>query len=212
MGLTSPRTIVVSRYNEDITWINNFVNDNVVVYNKGPNNIKCESIPLPNIGREAQTFLYHIINSYNNLTEETVFLQGNPFDHINNKSHSFYVNQLIPRNYDHTTLIWLGNDQTEYWNINNPHNIYPCPLIGWLLLRKEDIDNINALIPTLNWDYYKQIEFQFAPGAQYSVPKTLILNKPLTWWQKCYDHFMIDPDINAYKYERWWPNIWNHNL
>ncbi|MHC1752694.1 DUF3431 domain-containing protein [Humidesulfovibrio sp.] len=39
-------------------------------------------IPLPNIGREAHTFLTHIINEYTDLPEWTAFLQGDPFAHL----------------------------------------------------------------------------------------------------------------------------------
>jgi len=68
--------VVVSRYDEDISWTEGL---NVIIYNKGdplPN-----TIPLENIGREAHTFLHHIITNYDSLSEYTCFLQGNPFEH-----------------------------------------------------------------------------------------------------------------------------------
>jgi Protein of unknown function (DUF3431). len=37
---------------------------------------------LPNIGREAHTFLTHIIANYNALPRHTAFLQGDPFAHL----------------------------------------------------------------------------------------------------------------------------------
>ena len=36
-------------------------------------------IKLPNIGRESHTYLYHIVNNYNQLADRVLFLQGDPF-------------------------------------------------------------------------------------------------------------------------------------
>ena len=78
--------IVVARYNEDIT---NFLpfNNNLMVYNKGNNNINSSInkeyiIKCPNLGREAGTYVKHIIENYDNLSEYIIFTQGNPCHHI----------------------------------------------------------------------------------------------------------------------------------
>ena len=58
--------IVVSRYNEDITWTRLY--ENVYIYNKGKS-IDCTNhnvYNLDNIGRESYTYLTHIIDNYNN--------------------------------------------------------------------------------------------------------------------------------------------------
>ena len=76
--------IVVSRYNETLEWLNEepFNRYPVVIYNKGPNDDFIKSnrikkiIPLDNIGRESHTYLYHIINNYDNLSDITNFLPG----------------------------------------------------------------------------------------------------------------------------------------
>lgn len=82
---TSARiTLCISRFNEDIRWINNpeFAKFAKVIYNKG--NVfdasvlgqACEIISLDNVGREGHTYLHHIIEHYDNLDEITVFLPG----------------------------------------------------------------------------------------------------------------------------------------
>jgi hypothetical protein len=74
--------IVVARYNEDLEWIKPLQEKhNVIVYNKGKEIESIESIILPNVGREAYTYLYHILYNYHKLAEYTCFLQGNPFEH-----------------------------------------------------------------------------------------------------------------------------------
>ena len=75
-------TIVIARYNESIEWIKNLneLTTTLAIYNKGPS-LNSLSITLPNVGREGHTYLYHIIHNYDTLSEYTMFLQGNPFDH-----------------------------------------------------------------------------------------------------------------------------------
>ena len=74
--------IVVARYNEDIKWLDEFNNFNVHLYNKGDDNLE-NSTKLPNIGREAHTYLTHIVENYDNLDDVIIFTQGNP-DHASN--------------------------------------------------------------------------------------------------------------------------------
>lgn len=80
--------VVIARYNENLSWaVDEFGGKNidVVVYNKGEDNLdlppEFKVIKLPNIGREAHTYLYHIVNNYEHLADRTVFLQGYPYDH-----------------------------------------------------------------------------------------------------------------------------------
>lgn len=80
--------LVVSRYKENIDWIDNppFNKYRVKCYNKGDNlpncpEQKCKITPLPNIGRCDHTFLYHIINNYDNLANLTVFLPASCLDY-----------------------------------------------------------------------------------------------------------------------------------
>jgi hypothetical protein len=76
-------TIVVSRYNEDLHWINKepFNRYPIICYNKGiNNNFNIISphivINIPNIGKCDHTYLYHIINNYDTLSKYIIFLPG----------------------------------------------------------------------------------------------------------------------------------------
>ena len=71
--------LVVARYHEDLWWLERVPAERKFIYNKGaplPG-----SIPLANVGREAETFLYHIVQQYEDLAACTTFAQGNPLDH-----------------------------------------------------------------------------------------------------------------------------------
>jgi hypothetical protein len=90
VGKHEPLTLVVARYKEDTRWILELPAEvTVALYNKGPEiedgNI-LERVDylanLPNVGREADTYLYHISNfPHQGPNEWTVFCQGDPFPH-----------------------------------------------------------------------------------------------------------------------------------
>jgi hypothetical protein len=78
--------VVVSRYNEDLHWINEypFNQFKYIVYNKGDNDNFNKSnvekiIKLPNVGMCDHTYLYHIIKNYYDLNDITVFLPGSVY-------------------------------------------------------------------------------------------------------------------------------------
>lgn len=76
-------TVVVARYNENLDWLKE-LRYNYVVYNKGsddlPDWIK-NVTKLPNIGREAHTYLTYMADQYENLPDYVAFVQGDPFVH-----------------------------------------------------------------------------------------------------------------------------------
>lgn len=72
--------LVLAQYNEDVAWAAAWAAElDVFVYSKGgmpPPAFEKHHIPLPNVGREAHTYLTHIIDNYDRLHEVTIFLQG----------------------------------------------------------------------------------------------------------------------------------------
>ena len=98
--------LVVARYKEDLSWISQVPHHfNIIVYNKDDsrpiqkkysvyskvftsappiptvNHPNVIIITLPNVGRESDTYLHHIITNYNKLADTTIFTQGDPFTH-----------------------------------------------------------------------------------------------------------------------------------
>ena len=74
-------SIVIARYNEYLPWLEKQAKklslDDVYIYNKNndtfkPNKYK-NNIILPNVGREAHTYLTHIVEHYDQLKEYTIF-------------------------------------------------------------------------------------------------------------------------------------------
>lgn len=75
--------IIVSRYNEKLEWMNEypFNQFEYIIYNKGLNEDFCKNnvkqiINLPNLGRCDHTYLYHIVNNYEKLSNIIVFFPG----------------------------------------------------------------------------------------------------------------------------------------
>lgn len=76
--------IVVAHYLEDISWLRSH-GEWTIVYHKGgdssPTNYRTQS-SLENVGRESHTYLYHIVNNYDDLADMTLFTQGKIADHL----------------------------------------------------------------------------------------------------------------------------------
>jgi hypothetical protein len=87
--------LIVDRYNENLDWLFILNNIDIIIYNKGINDIdyikqicnnsnynsNCDIIHLDNIGKEKHTF---IINNYHNLYSYNFFVQAFPFNHSPN--------------------------------------------------------------------------------------------------------------------------------
>jgi hypothetical protein len=71
--------IVLARFNEDVTW-SNYYSSILTIYDKSEDpktKLSGENvIHLPNLGRECNTYLHHIVNNYDNLANITVFSQA----------------------------------------------------------------------------------------------------------------------------------------
>jgi hypothetical protein len=79
-------TIVVARYQEDLSWLNKIPSTcRALVFNKGAKislEKHAEVVDLPNFGRESDTYLRYLL--YHHLPgaqERVIFTQGDPFEH-----------------------------------------------------------------------------------------------------------------------------------
>jgi hypothetical protein len=188
------RTVVITRYNESLSWINS-IKDNVVIYNKGHDELSFDYISRPNIGREAESMLYFIIENYNLLTKETVFLQGNPFDHCSDLFYQLEENKNV------NDIVWLG---TNWGPVFKNYDGGPG---HWCYLPLLEISNL--LFDNCKFDTNSR--FVFSAGAQYIVPMYKIKSKSLNWWKNCYSVFNQYIETSPWAFERLWPLIWNYS-
>jgi len=187
------KEIVIARYNEDTDWISNIEKSiKVYLYNKSDIDIINQYKKIPNIGREAETFLRHIVENYDSLSDIIIFSQGNPIAHCKsfiqkiNSEYSdtlIYLSDWIPR------VFWTYGPGTRD-EVNNK------------ILRRFNLSDINS-------------QSTFSAGAQYLVNSNLIKSKNKEWWNNLYKFYIeefVKDDVIGYQFERIWPILYNNGL
>lgn len=150
------KQLVLARYEENLDWVieNNLV-DKTKIYNKG-SDLPSKFInvtKLSNVGREAHTYLHHIIFNYDKLADFTYFCQGNPFDHslkFVKKFNSLDINKFT----------YLGDFSHKiYKNYLHDESVYDksLPLVASTL-------NLTSFLPSV---------YEFKSGAIFAVPKKI---------------------------------------
>ena len=166
-------------------------NHKVTIYDKSETPAQ-NSIKLKNRGREGETFLYHIVNNYDKLDDVTVFLQGNPFEHLQvlvgwrSELTEKEVNNVI--NKIDTEI----NDKSEFTSFYQV--IYNVPNFT---------NGVDTQKTCLKYYGEKHNFFTLSPGAQYIVPKKHILCRPLSFWKKLHDG-LYSEDLNGYCQDQLW--------
>jgi hypothetical protein len=191
--------IVVSRFNEDIEWTNQF--NNVIIYNKGEpvdnSDIISQTIHpiknLVNMGREGHTIYNYIYENYGVLDEYIIFLQGNPFDHspnlienIKNIENLILVKSSLANHHNPISFQYLSetcansnfiNEINLHWKCRNIHNTY-----------------IQIFKPGQNINEIENIPFHFCEGSQFIVSKSTILKRPIEFYKNIVD--MLDKECD----------------
>lgn len=203
--------IIVARYNENVNWLHNY-KDITLIYNKGDNDPHLNEfncINLPNFGRESHTYLYHIINNYDNLKEYTVFFQGS-LDFSNEIKHNILNIQdyLKPNNFN-ANLKQIKFDDLKY----------PIKHFGkW----KDEIDSgkmKKSKFTCYNWlqnilKFNNNIEYiNVAWSAIFSINKSLILKKPKIFYENLLRFIDYHPNPEeGHFFERTWHFIFHNDF
>lgn len=116
--------IIISRFNEDLNWTmeSPFNIFQYVVYNKGNNdnfnktNVK-KIINIENLGKNDHTYLYHIIENYDNLSNIVVFFPGSlNLDYKKNKAKRI-LNNIIKNKFSRAYFVGeYHNDLKTHFN------------------------------------------------------------------------------------------------
>jgi len=193
-----PVTIVLAKYKEDVEW-SKCIKHNVIIYDKSDNPVE-GSIPLKNVGREGETFLYHIVNNYHSLDDVTVFLQADPFEHL----------QLL--------VGWRAqlteDEKRKVCEKINTEITEKSPFSSFYQVRYNDPNGMNGADSKSACKEFYNTEydhFTLAPGAQYIVPKSFILGRPLSFWQKL-QQAMYTNTLNGYAQEQLWWLAFTHSM
>lgn len=183
--------IVISRYNENIDWLNNLQIENVIIYNKGNDYIP-GAIPRKNIGMNIETMFNYIVENYNNLPDYIFFLQGNPFDHILKEITQIniqkYIDNIVNSNPDKIFPFYV-NYLTEYESKLGLGSSYRKLASS---LRISEYWNL-----FFNEPYPQQVSFAHG-GAQYIIPKNIIKLKPIEFYSKILHMIEKNTELSNY--------------
>ena len=204
--------LVVAKYNEDISWINKIKNHKITVYDKSENPLKY-TIKLPNVGREGHTFLYHIVENYDNLDDITVFLQGNPFEHIQVIMGWQYFGlpnapypkpltseQLNNMCYKIDNEIHKDTELSAFYQV-----IYNVPFYT-------NSGNVNKHLSEILNDNLNNESYTSIPGGQLIVPKKYILNRTKEVWKKALDLLSENEKWRGYSHEISWFYLFTNTI
>lgn len=185
--------IVVARYNEDPwSWLPK--DDYVIVYNKALGG------DLPNIGREAHTYLTYIVENYDNLPDVVFFTQGAP-DHTGGNSIEYFTN--ITGNCSQNFHVTKGpsyqfsDDGHLHWDV-----LDQCPMNFYDWFIKYVDENVDP-----------RDDIVWYMGATFSVAKSKILSRSRDYYQNLLEQFPnhSNPEL-AHFFERSWYYIFNCHI
>ena len=165
-------TVVVAKYNEDLSWLNKLDNENVVIYNKGIEPVK-NAINRINIGREGETFLYHIIRNYDMLPEYLILLQGDPFPHMWG---------ITPDTLQESIYNYIRQSPTDALCLLTGNYMATEPVDEYIGI---DVSSYYSLL----FDGPVPSNIVFSAGGQYIIPKKNILARPIQFYTRL--HSMI---------------------
>lgn len=211
--------LVISRYNESLDWLNNepFNKYPVICYNKGDNNnfiinSKNKIVNLPNIGRCDHTYLYHIINNYDNLANITIFLTGSlDLKYKYNKALKL-INEV--EKYNNTVFLGIRyeNDiKTEFYDFTldkwKASSLYNSKINDEKVLDKSKIR------PFGKWyeSHFGDIKVNYVSYLGiFAISKKHILQHPKKYYINLIEDFSnsSNPEVGHY-FERAWNAVFN---
>lgn len=183
------RELVVARYNEDLAWLAGIpAGVAVTVYNKGPElgplPRPATVIPRPNVAREAETWLAHIIRNYDCLAERTFFVQGTP--HADRLADRLLV--------DWPDSVGLSLEYKPDWPGGDVRSLDLVEEVMGFPVRYGNADRYGDYAPDLNRPWLDRVwlhlfarprpdPVHYAYGAEYCVPAARIRGRSLAFWR-----------------------------
>lgn len=202
--------IVVAHYNEDLKWLKPY-EKKAIVYHKGGNDfpkIECkEWIKLPNIWRESHTYLYYIVNNYNNLPEYILFFQWWIKDHAESwdvyESVEEYLNEVekywfscanpffLVRKDPQINFTWKFAEMLESWSLKkSPYT--------FARFYKELLGKSQKYLTPCFW------------AANFAVSRDVVKERPLSFYKKALELLPEHPNPEEWHfYERLRFSIFN---
>jgi hypothetical protein len=209
------KSIIISRYNEDLEWINEypFNQFQYIVYNKGVNENFCKNnvkqiINLPNVGRESHTYLYHIVNNYDNLSDILIFFPGSLNLNYKKEKAIKILNNIILNNYK--KAIFIGHHQNDIFETFKDFKLdnWKCSNLKNFELNPESELQLSRLRPYGKWYryFFKNIKARWNTYCgTFSIDKRDIIQHPKTRYEILLNTVSnsSNPEANHYIERSW---------
>lgn len=195
--------LVVARYREPVAWLRKVPRSiRVFLYDKGgdlaPADVPyAELARLANVGREAHTYLSHIVRHYDGLSPLTVFCQGKPFDHV--PEFHRVLRTLVAGTPAPGGFRWLG----FIVDTDDPRG--RRLFVPW----SKNTDRRELALDRFHLELFGSPcpeRVRFYPGANFIASRERIRSRPLDFYQKALLLAETFPDA-AHCFERVWDKI-----
>jgi hypothetical protein len=213
--------IIVARFNEDLSWLEKYKGDyDITVYNKGPNSAgNFNQIKLPNVGMEAHTYLWHIVNRYDTLAPRTVFIMGSAVSREDRRPIMITLfNKLKTHKISEFDVTCHDVDDLK----QNQYN-FSLDEIEKSTKENKDVVNVKKLDPSperpfgkwyeTNFGDYQSKKVCFVPN--FAVTREDIRKKPKSYYKHLLDKYLSEdfknPEV-AHYFERAWYAIFYSSL
>lgn len=192
--------VVVCRHGEDLAWTRNLPRGvALTIYDKTDATAERwpGSVPLPNVGREAQAWLHHLTIRYESLPDWTVFAQGHPFDHA--PDFHCFVRNLKEGKHCEGTFHWLG----FLWETDNAVG-HPS-FVNWTKNPERRPLNLEKFFQIL-WNESCPGAIRYVGGGQFALAAAAARRRTLAFYQRAREVSEQFPDA-AHAFERTWDRI-----
>jgi len=204
--------LVIARFEEDLRWVRHIPPSvRVSIFNKGASPAlppdftsrgKVEITMLPNVGREAHSYLTHLVERYGQTSPVTIFCQGHPFDHapdFHERLRAVAEGKEVP-----DPFLWYGflDDSDDPlgerlfvpWSKNPDRRMLSTGLLYAELFGERSPDL-----------------FCFRGGAQFAVAARGVQRRPREFYQRALECSARVPDA-AHCFERMWDRIFGNPM
>jgi hypothetical protein len=206
--------VVIARYREDVAWADGLGLD-YAVYDKSGQPTP-GAVSLPNVGREAHTYLTHIVRHYHTLAPITVFVQGDPFDHIDEHGRGTVqglrsmIEDVAVRKTPFRGLAWF---RLECDRLGRPHHLRLPENRGRWAGWGRDIPVGELFCKLFDADAPERFVARGAAGC-FAVTAGRVRTRPLAFYEHALRLSEADPDDagnTGHAFERLWHLIFNGN-
>ena len=188
--------VVVARFNEDVGWTAKLRHDaRVLFYDKGES--RClGSTRLPNVGREAHTYLWHIVDNYMRFPDWTFFTQGDPNRHM-----PFSHLQGIINGFPAT---WF---RSALWIESGPMFFVNRPVCFEGVTEGENQEKGVGDVWRELFEGEPPVAMVFAPAAIFAISRARLESRSLSFYKLAME-LASRRARGAWEFERLWAYLW----